>query len=117
MTISYRSSLEEVSPPIDLAGDQDGWHFWKFTLYTKRVGRWDCPVPDDKSTCPGRPPLLIFKERLSGPVLLEGDAVLTELFLLLTLKGPCEVGEVHVVLFKSKKERPEGMMPICNQAS
>ena len=67
-----------------------------------RSGRWDCPVPDDKDTCPGRPPLYIFPERMHSPELLEGNAVITELFLLIPLTGSCVAGQEHSVLFRAK---------------
>lgn len=68
-----------------------------------RPGRWDCPVPDDKETCPGRPPVCVFPQRLHAPEVIEGEAIVTELFLLLPLTGDCEPGQLHSVLFKSKR--------------
>ena len=65
--------------------------------------KWSCPIPDDKDTCPGRPPVCVFPQRLVSPRVLEGEAIVTERFLLLPLSGDCLPGEHHSVLFKSKK--------------
>ena len=71
-----------------------------------RSGWWNSHSPDDKGTCPGRPPVYLFPQRLSCPVVVTGEAVVTERFLLLPLTGECTAGEQHCVVFKSKKTDP-----------
>lgn len=66
-----------------------------------KPGHWDCPVPDDKSTRPGRPPLFLFSERVKSPKLLKGNAILTDLFVLFPLTGACEAGDEHTVVFST----------------
>ena len=98
----FRCTLEEVpSLPVHTLHSED-WITWKFTLSVLRSGQWDCPTPDDKETCPGRPPVYVFPQRLCSPVVLEGAAVVTERFLLLPLCGPCSPGQQYIVLFKSR---------------
>jgi len=99
----HRCTLEKVSPLPGMSRDPDDcFTTWVVTVTVLRPGRWDCPIPDDKSTCPGRPPLYVFPERMISPTLVEGQAVLTELFVLLPLTGTCLVGQVHRVVFKAK---------------
>lgn len=102
---SHRSSLEEVPPPSShhSSPETEVRHYWKFTVKVQRSGKWNCPIPDDKGTCPGRPPVCVFPRRLISPKVLEGEAVVTERFLLLPLSGDCVPGQVHSVLFTSKK--------------
>ena len=96
-------SLEEVLPPSSSQHEEETWCFWKFTVRVLRAGKWGCPIADDKDTCPGRPPVCVFPQRFLSPQILEGQAIVTEHFLLLPLTGDCVPGQCHSVLFKSKK--------------
>ncbi len=105
ITFCYSCSLEEFFPsPHHIAQGDGSWHYWKFSVSILRTGQWNCPIPNDNDTCPGRPPVFIFPQRLFAPQVIEGESslVLTEMFLLLPLSGQCKPGDEHQVLFRSK---------------
>ena len=101
--------MEEILPPLssqipsETEVDTEAWQYWRFTVEVLRSGKWNCSIPDDKDTCPGRPPVYVFPQKLTTPQVLEGEAIVTELFLLLPLTGDCGPGQLHSVIFKSMK--------------
>jgi hypothetical protein len=97
----HRCSLEEIPNPH--SPNEDVWKYWKFTVTILQPGKWECITPDDKETCPGRSPVYFFPQRLRSPQVLEGEAVLTERFILVPLSGDCLPGDIHTVLFRNKK--------------
>ena len=93
-TWHYEPTLSKISEKND-----EGWTHWSYKVVTTKSGRWDCPVPDDKSTASGRPPVCVFPTRVRAVKLVEGDAVVTCRFVLLPLTGSFSAGEQHVVVF------------------
>lgn len=94
----YTSSLKKLFPDAS----DEGWALWEFEVATVRSGSWDCPVPDDKLTCVGRPPVFVFPARVREARVVEGNAVVTCRFLLLPLSGKYEAGEHHSVVFATR---------------
>ena len=88
-----KCSSEELNNP----GDK--WTYWELIMTTLQAGRWDCPTADDKTTCPGRPPVFVFPSRASNAKLITGNAVVTCNFVLMLLHGSFSAGEVHKVQF------------------
>lgn len=96
----YDYSLEITNCSSEKRGNsEDKWSYWKLTVITLRDGRWDCPTADDKTTSPGRPPVLVFPSRASKAKLITGNAVVTCSFVLMKLNGLFSVGEVHKAQF------------------
>ena len=93
----YESKLTQTSQL-----DRNGWIHWEYSVVTLKAGQWTCPVPDDKTTAPGRPPVLIFPCRVQAVRLLEGNAIVTCRFLLLPLTGAFQPGEVYRIAFATK---------------
>lgn len=93
----YESRLTQTSRL-----DKNGWVRWEYSVVTLKAGQWACPVPDDKSTAPGRPPVMVFPCSVRAAKLLEGNAVVTCRFLLLPLSGAFQPGEVYRISFATK---------------
>ncbi len=93
---SYRSKITKL-PMVE-----DDWTHWEYEIVTTTSGQWDCPVPDDKSTYPGRPPVYIFPYAARAAKVVRGRGVVTCRFVLLTLSGAFEVGEEYKVEFATK---------------
>lgn len=93
----YSSVVSAWTPLVE--DSEPNWSYWEFTVRTLRSGSWDCPVADDKSTSPGRPPLYVFPSRVVGAKLVAGDAIVTSSFVMMMLEGQFDAGQVHIVQF------------------
>lgn len=70
------------------------WSHWLLRIKTLRSGQWDCPIGDDKTTSPGRPPVYVFPSRVSNAKFEKGHrAVVTCNFVLVVLSGSFVAGE------------------------
>lgn len=95
-TNDYNSTIAQL-PTVD-----EDWTHWEFEVVTTKPGRWDCPVPDDKTTCPGRPPVYIFPQAVRAAKVVSGKGVVTCRFVLLPLFGSFEANKVYKLVFATK---------------
>lgn len=80
--LPYKMKLEEVKPMT-----------WQFSVFCQKDCFWECPIADDKNTIPGRPPFFIFPERFERKLkVIEGDLELTDLFVMMAVKGMSKKG-------------------------
>ena len=101
----YDITVTELHPTDgndDLWQLPPGWSKWEMKVKTKCQGLFDCPVPDDKVTSFGRPPLFVFPSCVSEYKVLEGNAVINCRFILLPLFGHYKQGEEFVAVFAVK---------------
>lgn len=89
----------DVLPWTPLKDSDPNWSYWEFTVSTLCSGSWDCPVADDKITSPGRPPIHLFPSRVKRVKLIAGDAIVTCSFVMMSLEGQFDVGQIHKVQF------------------
>jgi hypothetical protein len=86
---SYKMTVEEIKPKV-----------WKVEVVCLKDCDWDYLIPDDKDPIPGRPPFMIFKERFKNKlIVVEGNLELTDLFVMVLLKGSSKKGEIHQAVF------------------
>lgn len=76
---------------------------WKFEVECLEDCIWISPCPDDRSVFPGRPPFWIFEKRMNKPNILEGNAILTSLFILLNVGMKNVKGNKIFILFQENK--------------
>lgn len=73
---------------------------WKVEVVCLKNCQWECPIADDKDTIPGRPPFFIFKRRFENRLkVVEGSLELTDLFVMMPLKGCSQKGQIHQAVF------------------
>lgn len=93
----YKMTLESIKP-----------NFWVFSVLCLKDCLWECPIADDKDTIPGRPPFWIFKERMRNKLkVIEGELIITDLFVMMPLKGMSKKGDNHCGLFEEIIEKEE----------
>jgi len=92
--LPYKMTVEEIKPKV-----------WKVEVLCLKDCMWECPIPDDKDTVPGRPPFLIFKERFENKLkVIEGKLELTDLFAMMPLEGSSKKGDAHIAIFMEISE-------------
>ncbi|XP_065900433.1 uncharacterized protein [Dysidea avara] len=91
----YDISIMELDP----AGLSPGWSKWELKVKTVCHGSFECPIPDDKTTSFGRPPVFVFPCSMRDFKVLEGEAVINCRFILVSVFGNYTPGKEFKVVF------------------